>query len=48
MSMLRVRARLERIFVASEEGILTPSVRYVELGGRRLVDGTRVSERVLP
>jgi len=41
------RARLERIFVASNEGGLTPSVRYLDLFGR-LPDGARVSERILP
>lgn len=41
------RSRLERIFVASDEGGITPSVRYVDLFGR-LSDGARVSERILP
>jgi len=41
------RARLERIFVASDEGGLTPSVRYLDLFGL-LPDGARVSERILP
>jgi hypothetical protein len=41
-------ATLERIFVASEEGGVTPSVRYFDLIGRRLTDGSRVSERILP
>jgi len=40
-------ALLERIFVASDERGVTPSVRYFELFGRR-PDGTRVSERILP
>ena len=41
-------ALLERIFVASDERGMTPSVRYFELHGRRRSDGSRVSERVLP
>jgi Domain of unknown function (DUF4833) len=41
-------ALLERIFVASDERGVTPSVRYFDLIGRRRADGTRVSERVLP
>lgn len=40
-------ARLERIFVASDEHGVTPSVRYFDLFGQR-PDGTRVSERILP
>lgn len=41
-------ARLERIYVASDEHGVTPSVRYFDLFGRRRGDGSRVSERVLP
>jgi hypothetical protein len=41
-------ARLERIYVASDEHGVTPSVRYCDLFGRRHDDGSRVSERVLP
>ncbi len=41
------RARLERIFVASDERGITPTVRYLDLFGRQ-TDGTRVSERILP
>lgn len=40
-------ARLERIFVASDESGITPSVRYLDLFGR-LPEGARVSERILP
>jgi Domain of unknown function (DUF4833) len=41
-------AWLERIFVASDEHGMTPSVRYIDLLGRLPGDGTRVSERILP
>jgi hypothetical protein len=41
------RARLDHIFVASDERGLTPRVRYLDLFGR-LPDGARVSERILP
>jgi hypothetical protein len=47
MTIAGRRARLERIFVASDEGGLTPSVRYLDLFGRS-PDGVRVSERILP
>jgi hypothetical protein len=41
-------AVLERIFVASVEHGVTPSVRYFDLFGRRRDDGSRVTERILP
>lgn len=41
-------ALLERIFVASDEHGMTPSVRYFDLFGRRRDDGSRVTERILP
>jgi hypothetical protein len=41
-------AVLERIFVASDEHGVTPSVRYFDLHGRRRDDGSRVTERILP
>ncbi|HTQ07490.1 MAG TPA: DUF4833 domain-containing protein [Polyangiaceae bacterium] len=47
MTVAARRARLERIFVASDESGLTPSVRYVDLFAR-LPEGARVSERILP
>jgi hypothetical protein len=48
IAILGQAAVLERIFVASVESGMTPSVRYFELHGRRRSDGSRVTERVLP
>jgi uncharacterized protein DUF4833 len=41
-------AALERIYVASDERGLTPSVRYVDVFGTALDDGRRLSERIVP
>ena len=41
------RASLQRIFVRTEEGLLLPSVRYVELSGLAS-GGRRVSQRIVP
>jgi hypothetical protein len=41
------RAFLQRIFVRTEEGLLLPSVRYVELSGLT-PSARRVSERIVP
>jgi len=41
-------ALLERIYVASDGGSLTPSVRYVDLFGTTLGDRRRITERILP
>ena len=41
------RAFLQRIFVHTEEGILLPRVRFIELSGVT-ADARRVSERVVP
>jgi hypothetical protein len=39
-------ARLERIFVATDESGVTPSVRYLELFGVSQAGGTSVTERI--
>ena len=41
-------AVLERIFVCTDEGGMTPSVRYLELSGFALRDGARLHERIVP
>jgi hypothetical protein len=41
-------AVLERIFVCTDEGSVTPSVRYLDLGGSALSDGGPVGERIRP
>jgi hypothetical protein len=41
-------ARLERIFVATDERGVTPSVRYLDVFGVSLAAGTSVSERIRP
>jgi hypothetical protein len=41
-------ARLERIFVATDERGITPSVRHLDLFGVSLAGGTSVTERILP
>jgi hypothetical protein len=38
-------ARLDRVFVATKEGIV-PRVLYIELSGRRISDGKPVRERI--
>jgi hypothetical protein len=47
LSIAGQRAFLQRIFVRTEEGLLLPSVRYVELSGLTL-GARRVSERIVP
>jgi hypothetical protein len=42
------RAQLQRIFVATDERGVTPSVRYLDLFGVSLAGGTSVTERILP
>jgi hypothetical protein len=41
-------AVLERIYVASEEHALLPSVRYVDVFGTTLAGGERLTERIVP
>jgi hypothetical protein len=41
------RARLQRIFVHTEEGLLLPRVRYIELSGLTAAS-QRVTERIVP
>lgn len=41
-----VPAYLERIFVATREGPILPTVLYVELRGRSIQDGRALSERI--
>lgn len=41
-----VPAYLERIFVATREGPIFPTVLYIELRGRSLRDGHQVTERI--
>jgi len=41
-----VAAYLERIFVATREGPILPTVLYVELQGRSIQDGRALSERI--
>jgi hypothetical protein len=48
MTIGRQPSVLERIFVCTDEGGVTPSVRYVELAGRALASRARVSERIVP
>lgn len=40
-------AKLERIYVFSEEGLILPEVKYVDIFGK-LDDGSAVSERIIP
>jgi hypothetical protein len=42
------RALLERIYVASDGGGLTPNVRYVDLFGTTFDDGRHITERIVP
>jgi hypothetical protein len=44
----RRHAVLERIYVASDEHALLPSVRYVDVVGTALPGGQRLSERIVP
>lgn len=46
LSIQGVPAYLERVFVATREGPLLPTVLYVELRGRSRGDGRALSERV--
>jgi hypothetical protein len=46
LSIAHKPARLERIYVATDERGVTPSVRYVELFGVALGDAARLSERI--
>ncbi|MGC4087604.1 MAG: DUF4833 domain-containing protein [Polyangiaceae bacterium] len=48
LNIARQPARLERLFVATDESALTPSVRYVDIEGFALSDARRLIERVTP
>jgi len=47
LSIQGVAAYLERIFVATREGPVLPTVVYVELHGRSMQDGRTLSERIV-
>jgi hypothetical protein len=46
LSIRGVPAYLERVFVATREGPVFPTVLYIELRGRSLRDGRALSERI--
>jgi len=46
LSLQGVPAYLERVFVATREGSVLPTVLYIELRGRSLRDGRTLSERI--
>jgi hypothetical protein len=46
LSVAGERAALTRIFVATDETGITPSVRYVDVEGVNVANGRRVAERV--
>jgi hypothetical protein len=46
LSLQGVPAYLDRVFVATREGPVLPTVLYIELRGRSLRDGRALSERI--
>ncbi|HYJ09215.1 MAG TPA: DUF4833 domain-containing protein [Polyangiaceae bacterium] len=47
LSIQGIAAHLERLFVATREGPVLPTVLYVELYGRSMQDGRTLSERIV-